>query len=68
MITGRVKKFDDNKGIGEIISENNETIFVHFSAVQSAGYRSLQAGQKVDFAIANGFRGPQAVNLTVVTD
>lgn len=63
---GKVKWFNPEKGFGFI--ENNEggDVFVHFSAIQSDGFKTLEEGQKVEFDIIDGNRGPQAANVTVV--
>lgn len=63
---GIVSWFDVNKGVGEIMGEMSEPIFVHFSAIQSTVHRSLAAGQKVKFEVAQGFKGTQAVNVYVL--
>lgn len=63
---GKVKWFNPEKGFGFI--ENNEggDVFVHFSAIQSSGFKTLEEGQKVEFDIVDGSRGPQAANVTLV--
>lgn len=63
---GKVKWFNAEKGYGFI--ENNEggDVFVHFSAIQKDGYKTLEEGQAVDFDIVQGDRGPQAANVTLV--
>ena len=58
--TGTVKWFNDAKGFGFISRENGEDVFVHFRAIQSTGFKSLQEGQKVSFVIAKGQKGLQA--------
>jgi len=63
--TGNVKWFDAKKGFGFISRENGEDIFVHFSAINSEGYRSLEEGQKVEFEITQGSKGLEARNLDV---
>lgn len=63
MEKGTVKWFNAEKGFGFITQENGEDVFVHFSAIQSEGYRSLDEGQAVEFEIGEGARGPQAVNV-----
>jgi CspA family cold shock protein len=61
---GTVKWFDSDKGYGFISSEEGKDIFVHFSAIQSEGYKSLQEGDQVEFDVNDGDRGPQAANVT----
>lgn len=63
MINGVVKWFNSEKGFGFIESEAGEDVFVHFSAIQSEGFKSLQEGQKVQFEIENSEKGPQAANV-----
>ncbi len=60
---GKVKWFNSEKGFGFIEREGGDDVFVHFSAVQGAGYKSLDEGQNVQFDIEQGQRGPQAVNV-----
>jgi CspA family cold shock protein len=60
---GTVKWFNAEKGYGFIAPESGEDVFVHFSAIQSAGYRSLDEGQVVEFDITQGQKGPQAANV-----
>lgn len=64
--TGIVKWFNNEKGFGFIQREHGEDVFVHFRAIVSDGYRSLQEGQKVEFTVTQGQKGPQAENVTVV--
>jgi len=61
---GTVKWFNAEKGFGFIEAETGEDVFVHFSAIQAEGYKSLEEGQKVQFNIEQGQRGPQATNVT----
>ena len=61
--TGIVKWFNATKGYGFIGRENGEDVFVHFSAIQSDGYRKLEAEQKVEFTIEEGPKGLQAANV-----
>jgi CspA family cold shock protein len=63
MTVGTVKWFNVDKGFGFIAPEAGEDVFVHFSAIQSTGYRSLDEGQTVEFDITQGQRGPQAANV-----
>jgi len=62
--TGVVKWFNGEKGFGFISVEGENDVFVHFSAIQSAGYRTLEEGQQVEFEIVDGDKGPQAANVT----
>ncbi|NUQ69199.1 MAG: cold-shock protein [Chthonomonadales bacterium] len=63
MPTGRVKWFNDAKGYGFIETTDGKDIFVHFSAVQMEGFRTLAEGQNVVFDIVDGAKGPQAANV-----
>lgn len=63
MLKGKVKWFDSQKGFGFIEQEEGEDVFVHFSAIQGEGYKSLEEGQEVTFEITDGQRGPQASNV-----
>lgn len=63
MAIGTVKWFNSEKGFGFLTVEGNEDIFVHFSAIQSEGYKNLEEGQKVEFDIVETERGPQAANV-----
>lgn len=60
---GRIKWFNAEKGFGFIEREDGDDVFVHFSAIQQDGYKSLEEGQKVEFDIVDGARGPQAANV-----
>ena len=63
-IIGTVKWFNGGKGYGFLSQENGADVFVHYSAIQGDGYRSLEEGQKVEFSIEKGPKGLQAVNVT----
>jgi cold shock protein len=65
-IIGTVKWFNPAKGYGFIGREGGDDIFVHFSAIQSEGYRTLKEGQQVEFSIENGEKGLQAANVVPV--
>ncbi len=60
---GKVKWFNAEKGFGFIERDGGDDVFVHFSAIQHDGYKSLEEGQKVEFEIVEGARGPQAANV-----
>jgi len=60
---GKVKWFNAEKGYGFIETENNGDVFVHFSAIQQEGFKTLEEGQSVEFDIVDGDRGPQAANV-----
>jgi CspA family cold shock protein len=64
MAKGVVKWFNDKKGFGFIEQENGDDVFVHFSAIQGDGFKSLAEGQQVSFEVSQGAKGPQAVNVT----
>jgi len=65
-ITGTVKWFNGSKGYGFIEREGGADVFVHFSAIQSDGFRSLEEGQQVEFEIEEGPKGLQAANVTAL--
>ena len=62
-VIGKVKWFNASKGYGFIEREGGSDVFVHYTAIQSDGYRSLQEGQQVEFAIEQGPKGPQAAQV-----
>jgi CspA family cold shock protein len=65
MAQGTVKWFNGDKGYGFIAVEGGPDVFVHFSAITGSGYRSLEEGQKVEFDITQGQKGPQAENVRI---
>jgi len=64
--TGTVKWFDDAKGFGFIEQESGPDVFAHFSAIAGDGFKSLAEGQKVEFTVTQGKKGPQAENIVPV--
>jgi len=66
MTSGTVKWFNAEKGYGFITPESGEDVFVHFSAIQATGYRSLDEGQLVEFDVTSGPKGPQAANVRLL--
>ncbi len=65
-ITGTVKWFNATKGYGFIAREGGADVFVHFSAIEGSGYRSLEEGQQVEFDLEQGPKGLQAAKVTVL--
>jgi len=63
MEKGKVKWFNAEKGYGFIERENGEDVFVHFSAIEMDGFKTLEEGQEVAFEIVQGAKGPQAANV-----
>ncbi len=66
MSTGKVKFFNAEKGYGFITADSGQDIFVHYSAIQSEGYKTLEDGQEVSFEIEEGPRGKQASNVAAI--
>lgn len=64
IVTGKVKFFNETKGFGFIEQDNGPDVFVHFSAIQGSGFKTLAEGQPVQFTVAQGQKGPQAENVT----
>jgi CspA family cold shock protein len=64
--TGTVKWFNDSKGFGFIEQESGPDVFAHYSAIAGDGHRSLQEGQKVEFTVTQGEKGPQAENIVAI--
>jgi CspA family cold shock protein len=65
-ITGTVKWFNENKGFGFIEREGGPDVFAHFSAIQSTGYKTLAEGQRVEFIVTDGQKGPQAEQIVAL--
>lgn len=63
---GKVKWFNNEKGFGFITVDGGDDVFVHFSAIQGDGFKSLEEGQEVEYTIVEGARGPQAAEVTKV--
>ncbi len=62
-VKGKVKWFNDSKGYGFIEQDSGKDVFVHFSAINMDGYKTLKEGQEVEFEITDGPKGPQASNV-----
>ncbi len=63
MAQGSVKWFNESKGYGFITADEGKDVFVHYSAIQGDGFKTLREGEKVSFEIVNGEKGPQAANV-----
>jgi len=66
MTKGTVKWFNERKGFGFLSREDGDDVFVHYSGIQSSGFKNLTEGQSVEFEVQDGPKGLQAVNVTVV--
>jgi CspA family cold shock protein len=66
LITGTVKWFNESKGFGFIEREGGPDVFVHHSAINGTGFKTLAEGQRVEFSVNPGDRGPQAANVTAL--
>jgi len=64
--TGTVKWFNESKGFGFIEQESGPDVFAHFSAISSSGFKTLAEGQKVEFTVTDGPKGPQAENIVAI--
>jgi len=65
-VQGTVKWFNDGKGYGFIEREEGDDVFVHHTSIQGEGFKSLQEGQRVEFTVEQGEKGPQAVDVTAI--
>lgn len=65
--TGTIKWFSNTKGYGFIVRDEGEDVFVHYSAISGEGYRSLKEGERVEFTVEEGEKGPQARDVEVIS-
>ena len=68
MATGKVKWFDQNKGYGFIEVDDGEDVFVHYTEIKAEGFKNLAENERVEFDLAEGDKGPQAVNVVKVSE
>ena len=66
MATGRVKWFSNQKGYGFITTDSGEDVFIHYSAIEGVGFKSLDEGQEVEFEVVQGPKGYQAENVVIL--
>lgn len=66
MLKGKVKWFNAQKGYGFITSDDGKDVFVHYSAIKTQGFRTLEEGQRVEFSVVQGEKGPQASDVTIL--
>ena len=64
--TGQVKWFNETKGFGFLEQDGGKDVFVHFSAIQGSGFKALAEGQRVEFDVVQGDKGPQAANVELI--
>ncbi|HCS26435.1 MAG TPA: cold-shock protein [Spongiibacteraceae bacterium] len=64
--TGQVKWFNETKGFGFLEQDGGKDVFVHFSAIQGSGFKTLAEGQRVEFDVVQGDKGPQAANVELI--
>ncbi len=65
-VTGTVKWFNESKGFGFIEQESGPDVFAHFSAISGSGFKTLAEGQRVEFSVSQGQKGPQAENIVAI--
>jgi len=65
-VTGTVKWFNESKGFGFIAQENGPDVFAHYSAISGSGFKTLAEGQRVEFTVTAGQKGPQAANIVAI--
>ncbi len=66
-VTGSVKWFNETKGFGFIAQDNGPDVFAHFSAISGDGFKTLAEGQKVEFTVSDGEKGPQASDIVAIS-
>ncbi|QEA30875.1 cold-shock protein [Secundilactobacillus malefermentans] len=68
MITGVVKSYNAQTGFGFISIPGNDSLFVHYTAIEGSGYREIKAGQHVSCVVVDGLKGPQAAKVTIIDE